>query len=306
VRTESHLGFHFATMADDAPTLHDYLGEVGRAGLGMICAFGEVEVVPGVHKNVIGCNWKIAVDNLFDWYHVAYSHASAQSAGFIDVPAILYPKDQLVMLGEYGHAIGGPGRPRAEQAKVDAMSDAERETAQRDLPPTAHRLRPRAATELMGPEGVRSYGHPNLFPNLWITLNGMQMCLRLPRGPSATELWWFTILPKNAHPDLKRLMISQSNHIFGPAGLLEQDDGDNWGQSTRAARGVASRRLGQHIVMGLGHGETADAGGGARAIDGQISEHGQRWFYRGWTEWLAARDWAELKASHSAPPTGVI
>ena len=42
----------------------------------------------------------------------------------------------------------------------------------------------RAATELMGPEGVRSNGHPNIFPNLWITLCGLQMCLRLPRGPS--------------------------------------------------------------------------------------------------------------------------
>ena len=29
--------------------------------------------------------------------------------------------------------------------------------------------------------------------------------------------------------------------MFGPAGLLEQDDGENWSQSTRAARGVASR-----------------------------------------------------------------
>ena len=305
-RVESYLGFYFATLADDAPSLSDYLGEVGRTGLGMTCAHGEVEVVEGVQKNIVGCNWKIAVDNLFDWYHVPYSHASANTAGFVDIAHILHPKDQMVMLGEWGHAIGGPGMPKARQDEIDAMSDADREAASRAQPPGSDRLRPSKATELMGPVGVRSYGHPNIFPNLWITLSGLQMCLRLPRGPSATELWWFTLVPKDAHPQLRRRMIQQAGHIFGPAGILEQDDGDNWSQATRSARGVASRRVGQFIGMGLGHGEVADAGGGARYVEGLISEHGQRWFYRGWTEWLAARDWADLRANHAPPPTGVI
>src|SRR5690348_14465642 len=88
VRVESYLGFHFATLADDAPSLFDYLGEVGRIGLGMACSYGEVEVVAGVQKNVVDCNWKIAVDNLFDWYHVMYSHASAHSAGFANMAHI--------------------------------------------------------------------------------------------------------------------------------------------------------------------------------------------------------------------------
>jgi 3-phenylpropionate/trans-cinnamate dioxygenase alpha subunit len=305
-RVESYLGFHFATLADDAPSLHDYLGEVGRTGLGMVCAHGEVEVAPGVQKNIVGCNWKIAVDNLFDWYHVPYSHASANTAGFVDVSRILHPKDQMVMLGEWGHAIGGPGIPAERQAQIDAMSDEQRLAASRAQPEGSDRIRPHQARDLMGEVGVRSNGHPNIFPNLWITLSGMQMCLRLPRGPSRTELWWFTFVPKDAHPMLKRRIVQMATHIFGPAGLLEQDDGDNWSQATRSARGVASRQVGQFIGMGLGHGETADAGGGARYVEGLVSEHGQRWLYRAWTEWMAARDWAELRAHHSAPPAGVI
>ncbi|HWA62331.1 MAG TPA: SRPBCC family protein [Caulobacteraceae bacterium] len=307
LRVESHLGFHFATLAEDAPSLHDYLGDVGRTGLGMICAYGDVEVVEGIQKNVIDCNWKIAVDNLFDWYHVAYSHASANTSGFLDIAAILHPKDQLVMLGEYGHAIGGPGIPRDKQAEIDAMSDDERMAANRAAPEGAPRLRPRAAADLMGSVGVRSHGHPNIFPNLWITISGMQMCLRLPRGPNRTELWWYTIVPKDAHPDLRRRIVQQATHIFGPAGILEQDDGENWSQASRAARGVASRKLGHAISMGLGHGEAQPNDGGAgRYIEGYVSEHGQRWLYRAWTEWMAARDWAELKASHTLPPTGRV
>jgi phenylpropionate dioxygenase-like ring-hydroxylating dioxygenase large terminal subunit len=302
VRCESYLGFHFATLAPDAPSLFDYLGDVGRTGLGMVCAHGEIEVIAGVQKNVIDCNWKIAVDNLFDWYHVAYSHASAHTAGIFDIAAILHPKNQMVMLGEWGHAIGGPGLPVEAQAQIDAMSDADRARSQ-----DGFRLRPKSAAELMGPVGVRSNGHPNIFPNLWITLGGIQMCLRLPRGPNATELWWFTIMPKNAPEPLRRSMIGMATHLFGPAGLLEQDDGENWSQSTRSARGVASRKLGQHLAMGLGHGETTAVGDGSgRAIEGLISEHGQRWLYRAWTEWMAAKDWDELRAHHSAPPVGVV
>lgn len=210
------------------------------------------------------------------------------------------------MLGEYGHAIGGPGIPRAAQDQINALTDAQRmelSHAQADMAP---RIRPRAATDLMGPEGVRSEGHPNIFPNLWVTISGTQMCLRLPRGPSHTELWWYTLVPKAAPPEAKREIIRRMNHVFGPAGLLEQDDGENWSQSTRSSRGVASRTLGHNLQMGLGHDEAKVGAGGEHYIEGLISEHGQRWLYRAWTEWMSARDWAELKANHSAPPTGRV
>lgn len=305
-RIESYLGFYFATLAPDAPSLYDFLGVTGRTGLGMVCAHGEVEVAEGVQRNVIDCNWKIAVDNLFDWYHVPYSHASANTAGFLDIAAIQFPKNQMVMLGEYGHAIGGPGIPRETQDQIDQLSDEERAEMSRSRHEQAPRIRPRQATGLMGPEGVRSEGHPNIFPNLWITISGAQMCLRLPRGPSHTELWWYTIVPKAAPPEAKRKMIRQVGHIFGPAGLLEQDDGENWSQSTRSARGFSSRQLGQAIQMGLGHDQVVTGGNGEHYVEGLISEHAQRWLYRAWTEWMAARDWAELKTSRSAPPTGVV
>ncbi|HEY2049539.1 MAG TPA: aromatic ring-hydroxylating dioxygenase subunit alpha [Caulobacteraceae bacterium] len=305
-RVEAYLGFYFATLSPDAPSLHDYLGEVGRIGLGMMCAYGEVECVDGVQKNIIDCNWKIAVDNLFDWYHVAYSHASADTAGLFDISKILHPKNQMVMLGEYGHAIGGPAVPQEVQEQINALSDAEREAMSRAQERNSPRVRPAAALDLMGPVGVRSHGHPNIFPNLWITMSGLQMCLRLPRGPSRTELWWFTFVPKDAHPDLRRKMIWQANHVFGPAGLLEQDDSENWSQSTRAARGLASGAVGASIGMGLGHGEVAQGPRGERYVEGLVSEHGQRWLYRAWTEWMAARDWAELEAHHAPAPTGVV
>ena len=303
-QVDSYLGFYFATMAPDAPPLADYLGDVGRTGLGMISSYGEVEVIDGIQKNVIGCNWKIAVDNLFDWYHVMYSHASANSSGIFNAAAILHPNEQMVMLGEFGHAISGPGAPKALQARIDQMSDEER--AATSFGPDLGRARPRAANDLMGASGVRSLGHPNIFPNLWITLGGLQICLRIPRGPLKTEIWWFTLMQKNAPPHYRQRAIRSAIHLFGPAGLLEQDDGENWSQSTRSSIGVSSRKIGQALKMGLGHDQVTTDAAGQRFIDTCINEHGQRWLYRAWTEWMAARDWAELIAHHSAPPTGVV
>ena len=81
----------------------------------------DVEVIPGIQKFVIDCNWKLAVDNLFDWYHVAYSHASADAAGLFKVSDILFPQNQMVMLGDYGHGIGGPGVTAEQQAAINAL-----------------------------------------------------------------------------------------------------------------------------------------------------------------------------------------
>jgi len=296
-KVENYLGFHFATLDADACSLHDYLGDVGRTGLGMLCAFGDVEVVDGIQKNVIDCNWKIAVDNLFDWYHVMYSHASANTAGFIELSKVLFPQNQMVMLGEYGHAISGPGLPKEMQNQINSLSHDERIEMAKALDHPLPRVRPPRASEIMGPEGVRSMGHPNIFPNLWITLEGLQMCLRLPRGPKHTELWWFTVVPKSASPDTRRRMVQMATHLFGPAGLLEQDDGENWSQSTRACTGFAGRELGEFLAMGLGKDKVTTGENGQRYVETCINEHGQRWFYRAWREWMTGRDWSDIQKS---------
>jgi 3-phenylpropionate/trans-cinnamate dioxygenase alpha subunit len=152
---------------------------------------------------------------------------------------------------------------------------------------------------------VRSLGHPNIFPNLWITLEGSQLCLRLPRGPLQTELWWFTFVPKHAPEPLKHAFIRTVSHIFGPAGLLEQDDGENWQQCTRASVGALNRRYPVYIGMGLRHDEVTRDGGQA-CIETVVNEHGQRWTYQAWSDWMMAKDWQALRTNHTAPPTDVV
>ena len=58
--------------------------------------------------------------------------------------------------------------------------------------------------------------------------------------------------------------------------------------------------------MGLGHDVIASDTNGQQAIETCVNEHGQRWTYRAWTEWMTAPDWEYLKKNHSAVVDGTI
>jgi len=280
-QVESYKGFVFATMDPEAPSLLDYLGDVGRVGLDIAAKNENIEIVSGVQKNRIGCNWKMAVDNLFDWYHPPISHGSASRSGYFpNLDESMSPLNQMVMLGDYGHAIAGP------LVKPENPNEASK------------------VEQIYGTQPLRA--HPNIFPNLWVALNGTQLSLRLPRGPFETEIWWFTLLDKDLSAEERRMRLQMANHTFGPAGLLEQDDGENWAHSTRGTVGVSSRAYPLHYAMGKGHDEFVDAPFGYKRLETHVNEHGQLWTYKSWAEWMDAEDWPALKRDHSLAPTGKI
>ena len=262
-------------------------------------------VVPGIQKFIIDCNWKFAVDNLFDWYHPQVTHASAfqpgvmgtdtgsadghdkidlsevnmDSGAALDLPVtgISGTKfDSVVVLGEYGHAIGGP---TASSSGNSVFDKTWRTTAQ--------------AHEALGPVGVEVAGHPNIFPTTWIAVS-VQLSLRIPRDPGHTEIWWFTFVDRNLPRETRDFMVTIACRIFGPGGVLEQDDGENWAQATAQTRGIASRRMKHQLTMGLGRGKIIKEGGLSR-IEGLTGEHGQLWTYHSWAQWMKGLSWDELK-----------
>lgn len=94
-QVDSYHDFVFATTDRSAPALADYLGETGRLGLDLIAAQGDMELIPGIQKFTIPCNWKFAVDNLFDWYHPHVTHLSALQTGLLGGQRPAEPRDGL-------------------------------------------------------------------------------------------------------------------------------------------------------------------------------------------------------------------
>ncbi|MCB1644096.1 MAG: Rieske 2Fe-2S domain-containing protein [Pseudomonadales bacterium] len=300
-KVESYRGFVFATLDPSAPALADYLGWVGRLGIDFLASKGELEFLDGVVKNRIQCNWKLAVDNLYDWYHVKVSHGTALKLGLVS-DAAMAPMDQMVLLGELGHGIGGPGISEEKfQDSMRRLQAGEPASVWYDRN-VADRMTGNMIEEL-GPVGKRSFGHPNIFPNLWVALTN-QLCLRIPRGPFETELWWFTFQVNDEPEERRKFNLFMANHVFGPAGILEQDDGENWSHSTRGAKGAFGKKLPLNFAMGKGSDRMeADASGQSR-IETVVNEHGQRWTYQAWQEWMQADSWETLLANHSQPPQG--
>ena len=307
----SYKGFVFGTSDPAAPPLEEFLGPTGRLGLDLLACRGDMAVVPGIQKFVIDCNWKFALDNLLDWYHSQVTHASAfqpdvldfvtgasrhpaaidadsvemQGGGSLDIPVTGTTGtkfDQVVVLGEYGHAIGGPRA--GSSGAVD--------------PNPVWRTRPEAR-QALGPVGLTVAGHPSIFPSTWVATT-MQLSLRIPRTPTSTEIWWFSFTDRSLPADVRESVIRLQTRLFGPAGLLEQDDGENWSQSTMQTRGVASQRVKHVLNMGLGRGKVTREHGLAR-IEGLTNEHGQLWTYHSWAQWMKGLDWAALRAATTPP-----
>ena len=317
-KVASYKGFYFATMDPDAPDLADYLGETGRIGLDFMAARGPLEVVDGVCKYVIGCNWKLPTDNVPDWYHAPVTHGSSYKTG--GFPAIkrvngkqisedyvataatslnrtILTTQQRVVFGRYGHFIGGP---RITDEVHERLIEDPYADAPEMLNDIHWRYQPDALAQL-GPVGIQTLGHANVFPNLWVADNGLRLCLRIPRGVAKTEMWWFTLLDKSISEADRVPWIHKANHVFGPAGLFEQEDGENWDQATRATRGFVSRQYPFHFGMNRGHGKVQrKADRGSTFVDTHQSEHAQLWLYQGWSDWMTAKNWDELE--HIARP----
>lgn len=310
-QVDTYHGFVFGTLDDSAPPLYDYLGETGRHGLDLIALQGDMEVVAGIQKFVIPCNWKFTVDNLFDWYHPQITHISALMLGVLGpapseflaeagvrtpdgdavaVPGRADPKrhDSMVFVDHYGHAQASPTVASFASANPAVAASM----AWRELP---------HAQEALGVEGARIVGHTNVFPTLWVSSTSNQVSLRIPRSVNETEIWWFTFVGKEWPAEARAAVIFGANHVFGPAGILEQEDGENWVQSTVQTYGRGSRRIPQLLKMNLGHGTVVRDGQSPPRIDCTTSEHAQLWTYVGWQQWMSGCDWDELR-ERTTPP----
>ncbi len=301
-QVDSYHGFIFATMDPEAIGLNDYLGDAGRLGIDLVAVRGNIVMAAGVQKWIVPCNWKIAVDNVWDFYHAGLTHSSAYQSGWqgrLGVPSLKpqpvrsFKMPMRVVLGEYGHAHAG--LLTSEEQIANPAGHLE-DQSWRDSP---------EAQATLGRVGSRVGGHPHIFPNLWFMPYMNQISLRLPKGPLSTEIWWFTFYYEHQIPGERYETVRRAIRHNGPSGMFELEDGENWGDSTWASRGREAIRHPLNYSLNIGRGEITEEETAPAYIDSLTSEHGQMWHYTAWAEWMAAESWPALQASHSKP-TGTI
>ena len=292
---DSYNGLIFATFDPEAPPLEEFLGDM-RWGLDIMLGQGDLIAVGGVVRWTIEGNWKFAADNAIgDFYHGPWTHRSALLAahtggsGAQAISKYVTSRELtgLTLITEYGHGLNADYTGENE---VDWSS-----------PLSAWRKDP-SVVEHLGPVRSRiQRSNMNVFPNLFVNSGSRDLMIRHPRGPNKMEIWKTVLVDRNADPEVQRLQVQASNRHFGPAGMFEQDDGENWSQSTEGARGVISQDYPLHYAMALGKEEFITEAGSPPFINTLTNEHAQLWMYKCWSEYMDAENWPELIKNHSSP-----
>jgi phenylpropionate dioxygenase-like ring-hydroxylating dioxygenase large terminal subunit len=301
-KVDSYKGLVFATWDANAPALEDYLGEAKWYMDAFLDRMpGGTEVIGGVTKWVIGCNWKFAAEQFCsDMYHAPFSHASPTIAALPDgvPPEFAKWPDKGVQFRAHkgGHGTGfftGPDKFIPVEEREDRLllgligPEAGRYYARESRESTRERLGDQRADKLNG-------AHMTIFPSLSF-LPGVQT-LRAwhPRGPNEIEVWAVTVVDKEAPPEVKEEYRTGVMRTFSVGGMLEQDDGENWVMIQQGLRGFKSRQTHFHTGMGKGH-VARDRDGWPGVIGNVYGEEAARGFYAHWGKMLTAGDdWPDL------------
>jgi phenylpropionate dioxygenase-like ring-hydroxylating dioxygenase large terminal subunit len=281
---DSYKGLFFATFDPEAPPLRDYLGEMTW----YLDAFfdrreGGIEVIGGMHKWVMPCNWKFPAENFGgDGYHVPWSHLSAIRNDFASGASTKPETGGTQVSPGNGHVLLCFGPNDVADPPIPEILEYERQ------------IRPEVDKRLGSRSGRVNPVVGTLFPNFSM-LRATSRTFRVwhPRGPDKTETWSWVYVDKAAPSHIKEVLRLTGVRGFSPSGTFEQDDMDNWQECTRTCRGFASRRMATNTQMGLGH-ERFREDLNAWSSDFRISESNHRQFYGRWAQLMQADSWAQL------------
>jgi len=292
-RIETYKGLIFGNWDADAPSLADYLGEATYYMDVLLDRVpGGTELIGGINKWVIPCNWKFAAEQFCsDMYHVPSSHLSGMIA---QAPADL-PPEALQVSGEgaqfralwgghgCGFVLGDGGYALMAVSSGQAVADY------------WHKDSIAAAEAHLGELRARKMSgmHMTVFPNLSFLPCNNTMRVWHPRGPGEIEVWSFAIVAKEASPEAKEAQRLVCLRTFSPSGILEQDDAENWIEVQEVLRGHQAKKTHFNVQMGLGRDLKADDRFPGD-MDALFSENAARGFYAQWLRMMTEDDWSSL------------
>jgi PAH dioxygenase large subunit len=292
---DGYRGMVFGSWSKEAPPLGDYLGEM-RFYLDLLLGRtdGGTEVVGPPQTWEVNTNWKFATDNFTgDNFHLYTAHGSVAELGMLppDPMALAYGNLIHAHGGHVLHIVPGPPIPQAEYFGLPME------------------LRPQIERRLSAAQVAVAKGHSfsvgTVFPNLSFMQVMVQGDLRSPptpflsfrmwqpTGPTTTRVWSWLLVEKEASPEYRRATYEAYVRTFGPSGIFEQDDMENWEECTRVNRGAVAQRHSLHHGMGLHVPSDPDFVGPGTAWPGSYGERTQLCFYAEWKRWMTEdKPWA--------------
>lgn len=299
----NHHGLVFATWDPQAPPFADYVGDfhwwLDNLASSASGEKGKVVALRGVQKWRIRANWKFVAENfLGDNYHGPPSHESVDAVGIgpggtaaatrhgaasgqkRSIASTSFVRLGHGATGSAHYFMGYPTFEEPELTEYFTRCFAARRARfeQEGRPPGA-----------MGPA--------TLFPSLSFHAGPFPRALLVahPISPTETEVWRWYLVDADAPPEVVDWLRRYYLRYSGPAGLVEQDDMENWDYASEASEGTIARRLPYNYQLGLGMTQPSALRG---AVESEyfMTEENARNYYRRWLELLRGDPWDQLMA----------
>ena len=213
VRVDTWGGFLFVNFDAAAESLNDFIGAIG-ASLDHLqtdrCRLWQKFVIK------LGCNWKLAPENLADWYHLEVLHKT----NYTPADAVRF---ELFERGGYTvDYLSGPLAPNGESQFGPIPWFADRATTY----------------------AFSFFQRPNL--NFFARIDEFLTMVAWPTGPDSCEHWGYILFPEEwfGEPDFERRAQAYSDWIT----VFLQEDVDMVGS---LQRGLKSERFEPGPMVGL-------------------------------------------------------
>ncbi|WP_459618451.1 Rieske 2Fe-2S domain-containing protein [Bordetella sp. 2513F-2] len=295
----NYKGTIWATWDENAVPFLDYLGDMkyyldsaldhrdGRPG--------GSEVIGGVQKWRVPCNWKMPAENFIgDLYH-DISHRSVDIVG-IGPSGGKGRRDAMkgrvaIAFKDLGHGLLG-NLPHFAEPEYSPMYQQypEIERYYREV----HEKR----VQNLGDSMRVKHRVGTIFPNM--SFHGWQprtITVYHPVSATEMEMWRMYLVDADAPEEVKEA----SRHYFlrysGPGGMTESDDMENWTCATEASTGAVAQGMFYNYQMGLGHAQPVPELRGA-VVSNEFTEENARAYYRRWAQFMAGLDWQALTPTY--------
>jgi hypothetical protein len=139
---------------------------------------------------------------------------------------------------------------------------------------------------------------PHVFPNLGFL--GRAIRVLHPEGPERTEMWTYFLVDKSMPQEARDQLARNIEVTFGPGGMQQKDDMENWYILTQYSKGLMTRRTPLNAYLRLNEG-TLKHGPSDPHIQmpgmwsPDYTDENTRIFYHRWAEVLTANSWDDLK-----------
>ena len=287
-RLESMFGLIFASFSAEVAPLADYLGDAVyflEASFGRL--EGGIELLEGVNKWNLKCNWKFGAEQFStDMYHVYTAHASPYLALDSDDSQMQGSLQSTLAGGQfsspYGHGFGWWETEPEDSVDLKLMPAILKDYFAATRSDVIKRL---------GAERAKMESHGTLFPNFsWLYTGTPIIRVWQPKSPTDMQVQNHIFVDASAPADVRTAMRKFITLLFGTSGLFEQDDSEIWTTIQRNLHSPRVRETPMLNFMGLGKPITQENKLGRRT--GVVSEMGSRgWFHR----------WSQLMESDSYP-----